>query len=85
MEISTNEESGSSSGASLYLYGGVAVDYVNSEYGTGGEIHIEEGSEEQQPVIIGNIYLTYEDEVGLDQSVDPWRRLLASDWRYCRG
>ena len=64
-EISTNEESGSSSGASLYLYGGVAVDYVNSEYGTGGEIHIEEGSE-AQPVIIGNIYLTYEDEVGLD-------------------
>lgn len=50
---------------SLYLYGGVAVDYVNSEYGTGGEIHIEEGSE-AQPVIIGNIYLTYEDEVGLD-------------------
>ena len=38
---------------------------MNSEYGTGGEIHIEEGSE-AQPVIIGNIYLTYEDEVGLD-------------------
>ena len=61
-EISTNEVDVSSSGASLYLYGGVTVDYVNSEHGTGGEIHIKEGSE-AQPTVIGNIYLTYEDEV----------------------
>ncbi|MFR9216204.1 MAG: hypothetical protein ACLVKK_08220 [Ruthenibacterium sp.] len=52
---------GEISGAELYLYGGVTVDYVSSDAEvSGAELHIVESSA-QNPVTIGAIYETYDE------------------------